>query len=174
MRLYHVANNEYQAEQVIIVPEGEHAIYYQEADSRQKDTVDCFDDYIDKHYPNYQHRKNLLFAFDNPRFAYCYNKKGIIYEVEMDVLYKGPFVLNNTLMQFLDDERKAEAIMKEYFNPDCSVVDSRWFVFEYLGEKMKIIKRVQDSFCCDNFSADYENANRLFGDFNKGTTGKLG
>jgi len=174
MKLYHVANNEYQDEQVITVPEGEQAIYYQRADLPQKDTIDCLDNYIYKHYPNYQHRTKLLFAFDSPKFAYCFNKTGIIYEVEMDVLYKGPFVLNNTLMQFFDDERKAEAIMKEYVNPDNSIDDSKWLVFEYLGEEMKIIRRVQDNFCCDNFSADYEKAIRLFGDFYKGTTGKLG
>ena len=173
MKLYHVSDKEYNVGQTIVLHPDENALSYENADSLQRDTIDCFDNYIDACYPTYLHRRNALFTFDKPQFAFWYNHEGHIYEVNMKVSYRGPFVLVNTLMQFIDDKNKADAILKEYYNPDYSVDKNEWYAFEYLGNEMTIIQRIDIKTCVDSFSADREKSERLFGNAQNSTRGLI-
>lgn len=142
MKLYHVSTIKYNDGDRITLLPNEEASYYKNADSLQRDVVNRFDKFIDTYYPNYLHRCNALFVFDNPRYAFWFNPNGYIYEVDMRVSYKGPFVLVTTLMQFIDNRNKADAILKEYYSPDYAVDKKEWCAFEYLGNEMTIIQKI--------------------------------
>lgn len=173
MKLYHVSNKEYNIGDTITLLPDENALYYESADSLQRDAINRFDKYIDAYYPTYLHRRNALFAFDNPQYAFWFNPEGYIYEVEMKVSYKGPFVLVTTLMQFIDNKNKADAILKEYYSPDYSIDKTEWYAFEYLGDEMTIIQKIDYETIKDSFSADNDKSERLFGTARKGTRGLI-
>ena len=172
-RLYHFTTENYSPGQIIVVPEGEFSFSYSQGGEKNKQTIDYFDEYASIHYPNYVPRKKAVFAFDNPRYAFWYNHEGHIYEVDMKVSYRGPFVLVNTLMQFIDNKNKADAFLKDYYNPDYSVDKNEWYAFEYLGNEMTIIQRIDFKTCIDSFSADREKSERLFGNAQNSTRGLI-
>lgn len=171
MKLYHVSTIKYNdGDRITLLPD-EDASYYINANSVQRDVVNRFDKFIDAYYPTYLHRRNALFAFDNPLYAFWYNPKGYIFEVDMKVSYKGPFVLVDTLRQFIDNKAKADAILKEYYSPDYVVDKTKWFAFEYLGNNITIIKQIPYDSFVDIFSADRMKSEHLFGNVEKCTRG---
>lgn len=142
MKLYHFSEKQYQIGDIVDL-HGMNSISYDEATDKQKRTIDCFDEYIVKHYPQFVLRRNAVFAFDDVKYAHMYgvqtHKKGKVYEIETEFSYKGPFALVNGLFSILDktDKDKEDCILQEYFSPKAI-----WKVFEYLSERFVVTNMI--------------------------------
>ena len=161
MKLYHFSEHKYNVGD-IIPPQKGNSISYEIAKDIQKRTIECFDNYIVKHYPNYVLRKKAMFAFDDVKYAHMYgvqsHRKGAIYEIEMNVSYRGPFTLVNGLLSLLDYQDKVDGVLQEYFCPKAD-----WKVFEYIGEEFIVTNVITDRIpYIYDFQIDHDLFDKLF------------
>lgn len=175
MTLYHASKCRYAPNEEVKLKEGEHSLFYNNANEDQRIVIDLFDEYISATHLGIPPRKNAQFAFEKEIYAYWYCRDCFIYEIEMDYYFKGPFVLVDEVRKNLRDERKVDALLSEYYQPSLSIDNnSDWIVYEYLGESFRVVRQCElHSMVIDNFTADREKASRLFGDAHKGTHGIL-
>lgn len=178
MKAYHVTNELYNIGDEISIPKGEKSRYYINGTVEQRDTNDFFDNFIDRNHPDFVHRRSALFAFEDLKAAkeYC-RAEGAqhIYEVDFTLSYRGPFVLVNTLMKNLAIPKKCEIIAKEYFSPNLSILNGQeWYTYELIGSFFKVLQEIQERNTIGiGFQPDYEKAEILFGNSEKGTSGIL-
>lgn len=173
MTLYHSSQLYYAPNHEMKLNEGVHSLFYNHANELQREVIDLFDKYVSLNHLGIPQRKNALFAFEKEHYAYWYNPDSFIYEIEMDYYCKGPFVLVDNVRKFIGDERKVNAILSEYYQPNLLIDNNTdWIVYEYLGESFRVIRRCETHHkVIDSFSADREKALRLFGNAQKGTIG---
>ena len=174
MKLFHASHSDYKEGAVISLDSYEYANYYLKSCSDQKKVINTIQRYITEYYPNYPKRCSSLFAFDSESIAGNYDPQAFVYEIEMDVQYKGPFVLVNELTKALSDVDKQQKILREYFNPNLTVDKGLdWQVYEYVDTSFRVIRKIENP---QRWSAkdtmDREKAQRLFG--RNGRKGILG
>ena len=140
VKLYHFTTKEHSIGEIVPNTLGEYSFSYSKSNEINKQTIDCFDDYISQEHQNYVLRKHAVYAFDNASYAKRFGdslcrqlkiniKSGHVYEIEMEVSYKGPFVLVNRLQKSLGDSNQEKKVLEEYFCPK-----EKWKVYEYIGK----------------------------------------
>ena len=158
LRLYHFSTEEYPSGSIVKIPHEECALSYSNGDEMNKNTIDCFDEHISQEYPNYVLRKHAVYAFDKASYARRYGgANGHVYEIEMVVSYKGPFVLVNRLRKVLGNPEIVAKVLKEYFEPT-----EKWKVYEYLGKDFVVIDEVKQIPPTCDFDIDYDLDKRIF------------
>ena len=163
MTLFHNSKKEYKNGQVIDIQN--EADYSKNANADQREVISCFQKYINEQKLAYPKRDKSLFAFETVSAAGMYDQEGFVYEVEMEEIYKGPFVLVNTALQARNNTVKQQSILQEYFTPNRQIDGGEdWRVYEYIGTKMKILKRIDNPIRVTmDYTIDQEKSERLFG-----------